>query len=264
MSRPYVITFPEDSKGASVTAEFAKSRSISFPTGPAVGAKRAIRGSAVNIISRRELALHMTQLKCDKGATLTTDSILLSALATAIHAHVSEEQRRSAATSSAEAASVNADRSLRSSKLSANEDQRIVVADIKGLLKRMHSVYHASIQSMVQSICRICHMLQDKMMAVREMARLALGIVYTWGRVADHAAITKTTMWTNRRRNRRAMVRMGALGIMYAWGRVADQVAATKTTIWNNRRMNRRAMVRMAAAPTAAAPSVASTPAAAI
>ena len=101
-------------------------------------------------------------------------------------------------------------------------------------------------------------------MAVREMARLAPGIVYTWGRVADHAAITKTTMWTNRRRNRRAMVRMAALGIMYAGGRVADQVAATKTTIWNNRRMNRRAMVRMAAAPTAAAPSVASTPAAAI
>ena len=116
----------------------------------------------MNVISHRELALHVTRLECDKGATLTTDSILLSALATAIHAHVSEEQRRSAATSSAEAASVNADRSLRSSKLSANEDQHIVVADIKGLLERMHSVYHASIKSMVQSICRICHMLQDK------------------------------------------------------------------------------------------------------
>ena len=46
---------------------------------------------------------------------------------------------------------------------------------------------------------------------------------------------------------------MRALGIMYAWGRVADQAVATKTTIWNNRRRNRMAIVRMAAAPTAAA-----------
>ncbi len=111
---------------------------------------------------------------------------------------------RSAATFSAAAASVNADRSLRSSKLSANEDQQIVIADIKGLLKKGHSFHHTMIQSMVQSVCRICHMLQDKMMTVRVMARLALGIVYTWGRVADQAAITKTTIWTNRRRNRSA------------------------------------------------------------
>ena len=51
------------------------------------------------------------------------------------------------------------------------------------------------------------------------MVRMAvLGIMYTWGRVADKAVATKTTIWNNRRRNRMAMVRMGALGIMYIHG----------------------------------------------